>query len=159
MTATMFRLIAATSLLFSVSQVYAFGGCNDPAYYPCPPDTSSGSGGSGGGGGSGGYGVTLPPNIISGGGGFPSNLQSPAEDPIQGSDDDGGGDSSDPGGSRRSLMIRQIVERQNDALCCRPAPVECRIWTEYDVPFCYVSFPLLFRLLRFCRLDHVPTEP
>ncbi|MCJ1404489.1 hypothetical protein MMC11_007715 [Xylographa trunciseda] len=129
----MLRFLAAASLLLSASQVHAFGGCNDPNYYPCPPQTNSG----GTGGGGGGYGSTLPPSLLSGGLGFPPNVQNTGGDPIQGSDDDGGGDSSDPGGSGRRLAIRSIAERQNTALCCRPAPVQCRIWTAYNVPFCY----------------------
>ncbi|MCJ1381366.1 hypothetical protein MMC17_004476 [Xylographa soralifera] len=124
----MLHLIAAASLLLSASQVHAFDGCNNPDYYPCPPQTNSGSGG---------FGATLPPTLLSGGLGVPSAVQGVAGDPIQGSDDDGGGDSSDPGGSDRRLVIRTIAERQNTALCCRPAPVQCRIWTEYNVPFCY----------------------
>ncbi|MCJ1284679.1 hypothetical protein MMC26_004015 [Xylographa opegraphella] len=121
----MLHLLAAASLLFSASQVHAYDGCNNPDYYPCPPQTNSG----GGGGGGGGFGATLPPNLLSGGIGFPSDVQGVAGDPIQ---------VSDPGDSGRRVMLRSIAERQNIALCCRPAPVECRIWTEYNVPFCYV---------------------
>ncbi|MCJ1419527.1 hypothetical protein MMC32_005882 [Xylographa parallela] len=122
------HLIAAASLFLSVFQVHAYGGCNNPNYYPCPPQTNSGSGG---------FGASLPPSLLSGGLGYPSAVQGVAGDPVLGSDDDGGGDSSDPGGSGRRVMIRSIAERQNTALCCRPAPVQCRIWTEYNVPFCY----------------------
>ncbi|MCJ1339445.1 hypothetical protein MMC09_004735 [Bachmanniomyces sp. S44760] len=119
----MLYLIAAASLLLSASQVHAHDGCNDPDYFPCPPQTNSG-------GSSGGFGATLPPNVLSGGLGFPSNVQSTGGDPIQGRDNDGGD-------SKRRLMIRSIAERQNTALCCRPAPVQCRLWTEENVPFCY----------------------
>ncbi|MCJ1290088.1 hypothetical protein MMC34_001623 [Xylographa carneopallida] len=124
----MLHLLAAASFLLSLPKAHAYGGCNNPAYYPCPPQTNSGSSG---------FGVTLPPTLLSGGLGYPSAVQGVAGDPIQGSDDDGGGDSSDPGGSARRVMARGIAERQNTALCCRPAPVQCRIWTEYNVPFCY----------------------
>ena len=63
-----------------------------------------------------------PPESAFGGSGFWGSLEGAASTPIQ---------------VKREVR-RDLVERQN-ALCCRPAPVECLVIEEDDVPFCYVS--------------------
>ena len=74
----------------------------------------------------------------SGGSGLWSSVNSGAGDPIQIGGDDGGD------------TKRDLSERQN-ALCCRPAPVQCKSLTTdgTTIPFCYVR--KAFTLVRKCQ--------
>ena len=138
------------TLFLSVLPLSLQSACNTPGYVPCPPNGGSS------------FGDTLPPSLLGGGLGFPSNLQSPAEDGIQGRSIDAYGGSF----KARSLIEDGLTKRQN-ALCCRPAPVQCRILNQGNVPFCYVSTtfitqnqslppyfpPLMHIIITFTPLD------
>jgi hypothetical protein len=82
--------------------------------------------------------VAPPPLTPFGGSGFFSSVSSAAGDPIQ------VGKRSFEKDSELADGYTSIEKRQN-SLCCRPAPVEC-LYTD-GVPFCYVSHPISSKIL------------
>ena len=125
-------------ILISLPILGVFAECNTPGYVPCPPSSFQGSA----------SGSTLPPAVLGGG----INIPTPAgSNPVV----DAGGDeiqAPPPSVKRDGLFVRQ------NALCCKPAPVECRIWTEYNVPFCYVSRLFSPALARYPPLENGRSE-
>ncbi len=109
--------------------------CLDPSFIPCGQSSSS-SGGSSGGSSSGSSGSSSGGSSDGSSGGSSGDVSSSPQYPSGGA---GAamlqqGFENAGGLARRDLGIRQVTE-----LCCSPT-VQCRILTDGNIPFCYVSF-------------------
>jgi hypothetical protein len=109
--------------------------CLDPSFIPCGQSSGS-SGGSSGGSSSGSSGSSSGGSSDGSSGGSSGDVSSSPQYPSGGA---GAamlqqGFENAGGLARRDLGIRQVTE-----LCCSPT-VQCRILTDGNIPFCYVSF-------------------